>query len=237
MKATPNVTKYTSAKLKKYNSGLSSNGPVSIGEIQIFEKNNNASVNIIYALNKNSSKKLEIYPLRICKIYHPENHWDFLNLTNDKTNHYYYITNSSALVNAQKKLQQKLYICRCCLQHFYSQEKLDEHVEYCYKFKPIKPVMPMKNVSDFLSFSKEKFKMCQMIDYVVYADFECVLSNYTHGPLSENQSSYYKHVHEPSPFCYYIVTRNSADKNDYQPVLYRGPNAVKNVWMMLQNDL
>jgi len=88
-----------------------------------------------------------------------------------------------------------------------------------------------------LHFSNDKFKMCQMLDYAVYADFECVLSNNVYGPLNENQSSYNKHLHEPSSFCYYIVTRNSADKNDYQPVLYRGPNAVKTFWEMLEKDL
>ena len=231
------VTRYTDEILTQFNfTGLDPDGPINLRQISVFEKNNNASVNV-YGLNEDK-KVPEIYPLRICREFKPEKHWDLLYLSNERTSHYCYIKNLSALIRSQKTLHKtKCHICRCCLQSFHSKEKLESHTEHCYRFKPLRVHMPRKNRDDFLVFAKEKLKLCQMLDYVIYADFECILNDHTYAPLNENQSTYATHLHQPSSFCYYIVSRNSADHTNYQPILYRGENAVKIFWQRIESEM
>lgn len=44
------------------------------------------------------------------------------------------------------------------------------------------------------------------------------------------------HLHTPTSFCYYIVTRNALDEVSYRPVIYRGPNASKMFWRKIHEE-
>ena len=218
------MSRYTEDLLKKVDfSGMNPNGPTSLHEISIFEKRNNASVNV-YALTE-SKKYPKICPLRISSVYRENKHWDLLYLTSESGNsHFCHITNLSRLVSAQKGSGgSSLKICRCCLSHFYSEKKLKEHIEYCFRFKPVKVDTPLKDKTDFISWDKSRYKMKEFIPYCIYADFEtCLLKINENAPINKESYTTKTHYHKPSSFCYKLVSHNPDDPTDYPPVLYRG---------------
>ena len=118
----------------------------------------------------------------------------------------------------------RIHICRACLRHFYSEKSLASHMELCCKQNPVKARMPIENVTDFIEFNSSKFRMQQFVPYVIYADFESAL---LHLPdtIDLDANSIKTHIHSPTSFAYYIVSRNPEDKHEYVPILYRGPNA------------
>ena len=176
-----------------------------------------------------------MYPLRISQSFIKDHHYDLLYLTKGSNKHYCFISNLSALVRSQKKPNggDKLHICRSCLFHFRKAEQLERHYLTCCRFQPVKPQLPIQNVNDFISFNSRKFKMLQYVPYVIYSDFETCLT-----PILLNGSSNTvdTHLHEPTSFCYYIVSRNSLDDTKYEPIIYRGPNAAKVFWKSMHKE-
>jgi hypothetical protein len=217
--------------------GLNLNGPTSIKEISIFEKNNKASVNV-YALTENKKKPI-VYPLRIAKVFYETNHWDLLYLTEGEKNHFCYINKFTQLVSMQKlgyRAGNSIHICRCCLQHFFTESRLKTHIEYCYRFKPVKVMMPQKDAC--IEWNKEKYKMKEKVPYVIYADFETALRPINDNePTNCNSYTHKKHYHDPSSFCFQIVTHNADDNTEYYPFLYRGANAVKKFWKKIREEV
>ena len=74
----------------------------------------------------------------------------------------------------------------------------------------------------------------------MYADFECALEPFLSVDRDPDLSESYtekKHVHIPTSWCYYIVSTNERDNTDYQPILYRGSNAVRQFWDSLRENL
>jgi hypothetical protein len=64
----------------------------------------------------------------------------------------------------------KLYICKRCLLHYYSQQILDEHKIYCSKNEP-QTVINSKN--DHTKFTN--IKCLLKIPFAIYVDFESIL--------------------------------------------------------------
>lgn len=76
----------------------------------------------IYPLYK-SIRKQELENLKVIDSFY---------ITHEESAHYCWIKNLSRLVSNQiSKHNQKKYICRSCFSHYYSQENLKEHEEYC----------------------------------------------------------------------------------------------------------
>ena len=78
------------------------------------------------------------------------------------------------------------------------------------------------------------------VPYVIYADFECILvpfSSATRDPMLMHSFTDKKQLHRASSYCYYIVSNNKADPVKYEPVLYRGPNAVQHFWRSIRTEV
>ena len=71
--------------------------------------------------------------------------------------HYVLITNLAKLLSSQNKLHRKVSYCRRCLQHFYTIEKLNDHMIYCNKIDPQKTIFPLK-ANRFINFKTLKIK-------------------------------------------------------------------------------
>ena len=93
-------------------------------------------------------------------------------LLDDKTilSHYVFITDLSSLLFKQNKTNSKLHYCRRCLQHFKSQERLDDHIKSCKK-------VGAQNL--IFSDSKNKFIRIKNLNknknpapFIAYADFD-----------------------------------------------------------------
>ena len=101
--------------------------PVKLNQIDKIEKLNKINFNI-FTFSENEK---HIIPLYISKINYEEI-CDMLLVTkhgDDVTNsHYVLITDLSKLLYNQNIIGKRLEYCRRCLQHFYSKEKLNEHI-------------------------------------------------------------------------------------------------------------
>src|SRR5436190_11785738 len=193
--------------------------PMSLKDIKIFEKRsfdpkyNYPSISInVYSLGEN----LKIVPLQVSEIYNAKLEIDLLYYTVEDNSHYILISNLSALVGSQlSKNINKKHICRRCLCHFYSINKLSEHLEICKTHEPCKPIMPIKGQKvEFRNFNK-KFKH----PFVVYLDFESILEKITVDtsklfPNKPYTNKIQKHV--PYGFTIYLVSEKM-----YKPICYR----------------
>ena len=231
------ISHYSEERISAYNfDGI--RFPTPFSDILIFERNNNVPINI-YGVNDDGQRDSEIYPLRICENMVEDRHFDLLYLTAENGNengHYCYITNLSRLVRVQKiSHRSTVFICRRCLQHYSSDEKLVEHKQFC-THKPVRSVMPPTGAIQ--KFEKHQFQ--QRVPYVIYADFECALIPFSLAARDPNLEQSYtdkRHYHKPTSYCYYIVCSNEADITQYKPVLYRGQNAVQHFWQNIRIEV
>ena len=169
--------------------------PVSLKQIDKFEKQNN------YAINVFGYEKV-VYPLRISKKneQHCEQVINLLLIANEETNHFCWIKNMSRLISKQKSNHNgKIHFCYRCLNSFYSVKSLDKHTEYCQNNEEVKIEMPRGRI-----YFKNHYKK-QRVPFVVYADFECFTEKIDTCQPDDGKSftnQYQKH--KPSGFSYLI---------------------------------
>ena len=135
---------------------------VSIGEINKIEKKLNVYINI-FSCNKKYKNKNPIRKSR-------ENYDKILDLLLiENINHYIIIKNLHCLLT-DRCSEKDNYICRTCLNIFYSKNKYDEHVNYCENRKPQR-LMPKKD--KYIKFNK--LQNCMLNNFIIYSDFECII--------------------------------------------------------------
>ena len=143
--------------------------PVSVKQIDKFEKQNPYYVINVYGYDKG-----DVYPLRISK----KQKGYLINLlliSEDENNHYCWIKNISRLLASKvSKHKSKMHFCHRCLNAFQSETSLEKHIEYCVKNEEVKIVMPMdkEGFTKYIKFNNLNRKM--RVPFVVYADFECI---------------------------------------------------------------
>ena len=176
--------------------------PVSLKQIDKFEKQNN------YAINVFGYEKV-VYPLRISK-KNCEQVINLLLIADEETNHFCWIKNMSRLLSKNiNNHQHKRHFCYRCLNSFPSVKSLDKHTEYCQNNEAVKIEMPIR-VDDegntfpvYIKFNHFHKKM--RVPFVVYADFECFTEKIDTCQPEEGKSftnQYQKH--SPSGFSYLI---------------------------------
>lgn len=122
------------------------------------------------------SKKVR--PLRLAKEI-KVNHIHLLLLTEQNgekdaapKSHYCWIKNLSGLLSTQiSKNTQKLLFCDRCLNHFYSQEKLNQHLVYCLNQNECQIQMPTFE-NNVIEFTNHKNQL--QVPFIVYADIESI---------------------------------------------------------------
>lgn len=112
----------------------------------------------------------------------------------------------------------KIWLCDGCLQRFLSESKLELHKKLgCQKAlielpAPENKYLKFKNVANQLS-----------VPFVIYADFESILSPLQ--TVAENKNTFYSHKHIPCSFAYYIHCNYDDSLSKF--VLYRGEDCVE----------
>lgn len=196
-----------------YNSVLNVKGvsfPPTYTDIRLFELNNpEISINI-YGLDNKNCVTGPLYLTKKRKI----DHINLLFIERNNKGHYCLIKDLVKLVKRQiTQHKGKLFLCESCVQFFSTNAKLMSH--NCHG---ISSVLPVKN--SYLKF--KNFERQQKINFVIYADFECLLSN-----CKEQQSINTEtlELHQPCCFGYYICCSHDQKLNKY--VTYRGVDCVQ----------
>jgi hypothetical protein len=183
--------------------------PVKITDVPKFEKLNNRSINVFTC-----TKKGVVQPLYLSnKDY--QNAVDLL-LYNQ---HYALIKNFNRLNSNKTNHKEVKYICKRCMTHFQSQNKLDDHVKDCENFDYTKIVMP-KEEDKFYKF--KNYNKTMRVPFSIHCDFECLTAQVI-GCNKENQKTTKYQNHIPSQVGMVLVS----DDKDFQiePFFYSGENA------------
>ncbi|XP_050427697.1 uncharacterized protein LOC126837790 [Adelges cooleyi] len=242
------ITHYQNVPSRHNFSGLTF--PVPLSEVKHFEKNNpGVSINV-YGFKKGSltyknksknnngqtSQNAEkdefiIIPYKVCDREQTD-HYDLLYFNNGGgVYHYCYIKNLARLVGCQlsKNTKEKA-ICRRCFKVYIDEPgkidkeaRLEDHKRICVKNESVTPILPPPNT--YMQF--ENWGNTQKLDFVIYADFECLLKK----PVGDNHfgKTTVTQEHVPMSYCYLVkasedVPTELMDQFDIpqSPVVYRG---------------
>ena len=119
----------------------------------------------------------------------------------------------------------KKHFCVSCLQHFSSEEILNEHRASCLKVNKKQNIIMPKFGSNVIF--KNYFKMLRC-PFIIYCDFESILEPVSSAKLDEQSVSYsegYQH-HQVCSYAYKVHCQ--VDKYSKSVRLYRGENAAEN---------
>lgn len=209
--------------------------PVKITDIDKFEKRANISVNVFHYESKSTK------PLRITKEEKPI-HVNLLFLKDKDTSHYCLITDLWRLIGRQVTAKcGHREVCPLCMSHFANIDLLNKHKTICSAHKPAEAQLP-KPYDNELSFKNWNHSL--KVPFVIYADFECMLSKVNtcqppeqnvdaNGKVTENSYTNQYQKHEPISFCYYIKYQHE----DYKaPVEYFGEDAAKQFYKCVKEE-
>lgn len=184
--------------------------PPTVSDIRLFEMNNpDISINV-YGLDNKSSVTGPLYFTKKRKI----DHFNLLYIEKGGKGHYCLIKDLIRLVRRQITHHKgHCFLCEACLQFFCTEHKYRLH-----NCNGIISVLPEK--SSIIQF--KNYNSLQKINFIIYADFECLLMN-TDEINTENTKSL--KLHQPSCFGYYICCSHDQNLNKY--VSYRGQDCVQ----------
>ena len=138
--------------------------PVAIKDINIFEMNNDISVNVLSVENK------DIYICR--KGIRRDCEINLLLISEDDKLHYTAIKLLSRLLASKNsKHVHKQYFCNNCLQGFTQELRRDQHYSYCIDNEMVRVEMPRKGSTVEFYDGQNQFK----VPFMMYADFEVLL--------------------------------------------------------------
>ena len=193
------------------------NFPVTICQIQKFERQNNLRINVYEYSGK------EIYPLFISKQVKIKQPINLLLLKNGEQLHYCLIKSLSRLLKEQGNYCNKRYYCNYCLHAFTSQKALDNHDELCSKTEAQRVFLPKQgeNVLEFKNVHKQ-----ERVTFAIYADFESILLPIQGcKPSGEKSATTPVQKHEACAFSY--VVTSTLKEYCKPPVVYRGKDAAQ----------
>lgn len=162
--------------------------PVDMLDIDRFEEQNEAAINLFEIKRPNTQALAKIRPLRISlKEVSDEHQINMLLIWDGDSSHYVYVKSLSALLYCQtSKREQSHAFCPCCLRNCTSKERLERHREICTRDTRRNERMPVKgaeNKEDKLFF--KNLEHCESRPYIILADFETVAvpSEPVYGPF------------------------------------------------------
>lgn len=163
--------------------------PLSDSILRKIEEVNDFSFSI-FALGKAEG---EIRPIYLSELKEDGKQHIHLGVLSDgDIHHFVYIKNLSGIINDNKWKTCQFY-CERCLSTHKSKEALNNHMAFCGKHEPCQMRLPeVGSKEQFVTF--DSWHQLQKIPFVIYADFECILTPNDKG--GDN--------HIPSCFCYHI---------------------------------
>ena len=135
---------------------------VSISEIDKIEKKLQVNVNVFSCDKKYKNKN----PVRKSKTNY-DRILDLLLI--EGINHYIIINNIHCFLSNRGN-EKDVFVCRICLNIFYSEIKYNEHMSYCKDRKPQR-LMPAND--KHIKFNK--LQNCMLNNFIIYSDFECII--------------------------------------------------------------
>ena len=205
--------------------------PVSLeGDIDKFE-NQNPTISItVYGYEEK-----EVCPLRNSNNIDREHNITLMLIEKDRVLHYCLVKNRSRLLSSRvSKHKEKSYFCDRCLNPFWCEKSLNNHLEYCSNHEAVKIEMPKKEES-VLKF--KNYHKGERVPFMIYADTESIvkpIESCEPNPQNSYTKKYQKR--EPISFFYYI---KCFDDNVFEPVLrsYTGEDAMQKFVEWLENDV
>ena len=204
--------------------------PVSVKDINKFE-NQNPTISItVYGYEEK-----EVRPLRNNNNMDREHKIKLMLIEKNGVKHYCLVKNDSRLLSSQvSKHNGKKYFCDRCLNSFWCEKSLNNHLEYCSNHEAVKIDMPKKEES-VLKF--KNYHKGERVPFMIYADTESLIKlieSCEPNPQNSYTKKYQKH--EPISFSYYI---KCFDDNVFEPVLrsYTGEDAMQKFVEWLENDV
>ena len=161
--------------------------PVAIKDINIFEMNDDISVNVLSVEHKG---------LYICrKGIRKDSEINLMLISERDRSHYTSIKSLSRLLASKNsKHAHEQYFCTNCLQGFAQELSRDEHQVYCEDNETVGVEMPRKESTvEFLD-EQNQFK----VPFIMYTDFESILEP-IQGPYPDPKESYTSEVTKHSP--------------------------------------
>ena len=203
--------------------------PVSLKDINKFEKQNpTISITVL------GYERKGFYPLRNSTNMDRDYNIILMLIEEEGVKHYCLVKNFSRLLSSQVSNHNgERHFCLRCLNHFWCQESLNKHQEYCGNYEAVKIELPKKGT--MLKF--KNYHRSEKVPFLIYADFESYnkpMQSCEPSPESSYTKQYQKH--EPSSFCYYI---KCFDDEIYKPKLvsYTGEDAAQKFVEMLEEDI
>ena len=135
---------------------------VSINEIDKIEKKLQVNVNVFSCDKKYKNKN----PVRKSRTDYDRT-LDLLLI--EGINHYIIINNIHCFLSNRGN-EKDVFVCRTCLNTFYSENKYNEHMNYCKNRKPQR-LMPAND--KHIKFNK--LQNCMLNNFIIYSDFECII--------------------------------------------------------------
>ena len=174
--------------------------PVKLKDIWKFEKNNPGISLNVFGYEKN------VYPLRVSKVKGKA--VDLLLISEEDKQHYCVVKNLSRLLSSQfDSHEHESFVCRRCLNHFTSEERLETQLKICSQKDLVKIEMKEGTVR-FKNYNRS-----MKVPFVIYADFEAV-----NKKVSETKGRTKKHLeHKAGGFCFQVVCFDESIRFD--PVL------------------
>lgn len=206
--------------------------PVQLNQIEKFmQLNERIAVNVYYF----NTEKNHVYPLYLAQKSFDKQYVHLLLLTEQtesfniethKANvnsHYCWIKNLGKLVGGQvSKCGHKLSFCDRCLNHFTTQEKLENHKISCAMMNNCAIEMPTRE-NNYVSF--KNFKNQLKVPYIIYADTEALLKEPASTVYSLDCSTQAHQHHEVHSIGYYFKSENDESKSRYAS--HRGENCLE----------
>ena len=198
--------------------------PVSIKDINVFEMNNDISVNVLSVEDK------DIYICRKGRRHQGE--INLMLISEGDRWHYTAVKSLSRLLASKNsKHAHKQYFCTNCLQGFTLELSRDEHYSYCIDKETVRVEMPSKGSTIEFYDGQNQFK----VPFMMYADFESILMP-TQGPNPDPGKAYTTKVnkHIPSGWCVYSKFAYGDAKDPL--TIYRGEDCVKRFCDHIMNE-
>ena len=145
--------------------------------------------------------------------------------------HYTWIKNLNRLLHDQNKNGRKKHFCERCLHGYSREDLLEAHRPECKGIgqTAVRVEMPQEGKLTFQNHHKQL-----PAPYVIYADFEALITKVEGPELDPTKSNTQKtQHHEACSYCYVVVR---CDGKTEAPAQYRGPNAAEHFLRALQEE-
>ena len=140
--------------------------------------------------------------------------------------HYALITNFSAFLRDLTNCKNKIWFCKSCFGHHFSNEALVNHKVFCKTINWCNQILFLPDPGTFLKFKNTKYQ--QECPFVIYADFECLTKPF--DKRRQHSTQYQEHV--PCSVAYKIISRIKGFKINTELKVHTGEDAVE--WLLEQ---